>query len=322
MATIVITGGSGMVGTALTDSLTANGHFVIILSRATGNTAPLQESGRSNEQVQFAAWDIKKQTIQAGVIEKADYIIHLAGASVAQKRWTSKRKQEIADSRIQSAALLLKALRETKNSVKAVISASAIGWYGPDPAVPNPQPFTETDPADPSFLGATCRLWEASVDPISAMDKRLVKLRIGIVLSNKGGALAEFKKPLLAGIAAILGTGKQVVSWIHMDDLCRIVLHAIDNESVQGVYNAVAPQPVNNKELTLKMAKIVRGNWYLPVHVPALLLKWVLGEMSIEVLKSATVAADKIHKTGFTFLYPGIDAALNQLLKHAPDSEK
>jgi uncharacterized protein (TIGR01777 family) len=156
-------------------------------------------------------------------------------------------------------------------------------------------------------------LWEQSIEPITQLDKRLVKLRTGIALSNEGGAYAEFKKPLRFGIAGILGSGKQVISWIHMDDLCRMYIYAIENEKLSGSYNAVAPFPVDNKNLILKMANLVRGQFYIPAYLPKFLLKIILGEKSIEILKSTTVSCEKIKAAGFTFLYPSIDAALKEL---------
>jgi hypothetical protein len=140
-----------------------------------------------------------------------------------------------------------------------------------------------------------------------------VKLRTGIVLSNEGGALKEFKKPLRWGVAAILGDGKQMISWIHIDDLVRLYIAAIEDEALNGVYNAVAPKPVSNKELTMQLARVQKGNFFIPGYVPSFVLKLVVGEMSIEVLKSATVSCDKIHYTGFTFLHPTIEAALKNL---------
>ena len=295
-----------MIGRALTTLLLERGYDVIVLTRDAGTK-------KGSKGLCYAVWDVKQQTIDATALQQADYIIHLAGAGVADKRWSDKRKQEIVNSRTQSSALIVKALKEHSNKVKAVISISGIGWYGPDPVVPNPKPFVETDPVATDFLGETCRLWEESIEPVTLLGKRLVKLRTGIVLSNEGGALAEFKKPLRFGLAAILGSGSQVMSWIHTDDLCRIFLHALEDKQVSGVYNAVAPQPVNNKMLTLHLAKAVRGKFYLPVYIPSFLLKIVLGGMSIEVLKSATISARKIHCTGFDFAYPSIDAALNAL---------
>ncbi len=308
MLTVLITGGTGMIGSALSLLLTEKGYNVIIVSRG---KADRKQTGK----IAYAAWNVKEQTIDASAIKQADFIVHLAGAGVAEKRWTAKRKNEIVESRVQSSALLVKALKENENKVRAVISASAIGWYGADPVVPNPKPFLETEPADNEFLGDTCRLWEESIEPVTQLGKRLVKLRTGIVLSKSGGALREFIKPLKFGVAAILGNGKQVISWIHIDDLCRIYLQAIENEKMSGAYNAVAPQPVSNKQLTIQLAELMKPKFYIPVHIPVFVLKTVLGEMSVEVLKSATVCADKIRETGFIFLYPGVASALNVLLK-------
>jgi uncharacterized protein (TIGR01777 family) len=309
MPTVLITGGTGMIGKMLSALLLQKGYDVIILTRGTTDQKTAAVAGLT-----YALWDIQQQTIDATAVKKADFIIHLAGAGVADKRWTGKRKKEIVESRTQSSALLVKSLRENSNRVKAVISASAIGWYGADPTIPNPHPFTETDPADNEFLGETCRQWEESTGPVIQLGKRLVKLRTGIVLSETGGALNEFVRPLRFGIAAILGSGKQMISWIHIDDLCRIYLQAIEDENMEGVYNAVAPKPVSNKELTLQLGNAVRNKFYIPVYVPSPVLRLVLGEMSIEVLKSATVSAGKIRSAGFNFIFPSIEAAINQLI--------
>ncbi|HYE55842.1 MAG TPA: TIGR01777 family oxidoreductase [Chitinophagaceae bacterium] len=304
MATILITGGTGLIGTALSKLLQQRGYDVIILSRSVRPPA---------DGIRYAAWNIEEQTIDIPAIQQADHIIHLAGANVAGKRWTKKYKQEIVESRTRSAALLVKALRENPNKVQSVLSSSGIGYYGNDNPQSKQRGFIETDPADEGFLGQTCVQWEQSIQPVQALGKRLVTFRTGIVLDNNGGALQEFRKPLHAGIAAILGSGKQIVSWIHIDDICRLYCHAIENTSLNGVYNAVAHQPVNNRTLVLELAKRMRGKFYIPLYVPAFALKLALGEMSIEVLKSANVSNEKIRHAGFKFLYPSLEAALNQL---------
>ena len=303
MATIVITGGTGMIGTALSKTLTEKGHRVIILTR---------EAGKAKGKTEYKEWNVEKETIDATAITEADYIVHLAGANVADGRWAAKRKEEIIASRVKSGALLVKALHQYPNKVRAVISASAQGWYGPDPLVPNPRPFTETDPVHSDFLGTTCKAWEDAIAPVRGLGKRLVTFRIGIVLSKEGGAYAEFRKPVRWGAATILGSGQQVVSWIHIKDLVRLFTTAIENEQWEGVYNAVAPHPVTNKALVLQIAK-TRGKFFVPFPVPSFALKMALGEMSIEVLKSTTVSSQKVQGAGFDFQYPTITKAVAAL---------
>lgn len=305
MATVLITGGTGMVGRAITQLLLQQGYKVIVLTR---KIPALATPG-----IQYALWNVAAQTIDATAVQQADYIIHLAGEGVADKRWTEKRKKEIVESRTQSSALLIKTLQQTPHQVKAFISAAAQGWYGPDIANNNTG-FTENMPAATDFLGTTCQQWEASVAPVTALGIRLVKLRIGIVLGAAGGALPAFKKPVQMGVAAILSSGQQVISWIAVDDLSRMFLQAIENGTMYGAYNAAAPNPVTNKTLMLTLAKHLRGRFYIPIHVPAWVLKLMLGEMSIEVLKSVTLNVQKIQQTGFKFAYPTIEAALNKLL--------
>lgn len=306
-----------MIGTALSKLLIERAYQVIILTRnkKTSNLKhPAGPSGQTSN-LSYANWDIKKQTIDKEAIGKADYVIHLAGAGIADKRWTEKRKKEIRESRTNSSEFLVKSIREVPNNIKAVISASAVGWYGADPQIPNRNPFDESMPADKGFLGETCRLWEQSIEPVTALGKRLVKLRTGIVFSNDGGAFKEFKKPVRMGVAAILGNGKQVISWVHIEDISRMYLLAIENENMQGAYNAVAPYPVSNKKLMIELARRMKGRFYLPVHVPRFVLKLALGEMAVEILKSTTATSDKIHRSGFTFLFPSIESALNELIK-------
>lgn len=293
-----------MVGTALSQLLTEKGYRVIVLTR---NPSALKSPHKN---LSYARWDIKKKEIDIRAIQEADHIIHLAGAGVMDKKWDSTYKKEIVDSRVESAKLIAGSLQKNDNKVKAVISASAIGWYSPGNNL-----HTEDEPADPEFLGETCRIWEESIAPVKQLGKRLVTFRIGIVLSKKGGALVEFIKPLKFRIAAILGNGKQVISWIHIDDLCKMFLHAIENNNIAGVYNAVAPTPVTNKEMTLTLAKKLRGKFYLPVYVPSFILKIMMGGRSTEILKSANVSCQKILHTGFTFGFEKMEHAAEDLTR-------
>jgi len=316
METVLIAGGSGTIGRRLSELLLQRGYRVIVLSRKNsiselpGMYALQREYGR----LQLAHWDIGQKTIAADAISGTDYIINLAGAGIAEKRWTSKRKEAIRNSRTESCALIIEGLRKYSNKVKAVISASATGWYGPDIAG-NPIPaFTEGMPASHDFLGNTCKAWETSIAPVSLSGIRLVILRTGIVLGKTGGAFAEFRRPLHFRIATIFGSGRQMVSWIHEDDMCNIYLHALENIHMNGIYNAVAPHPVSNKALVTAIARQLYGKLYLPLKVPSFVLKIMLGEMAVEILKSTTVSCKKLTENGFIFRYPHLENAITGLL--------
>ena len=197
MQTVLISGGTGMVGRQLTKHLLKKGYQVIILTRK----IPFLKDANPN--ISYALWNLADQTIDSEAVQKASCLIHLAGAGVVDKKWTKVYKDEIANSRTQSSALIIKALSNHTHSIKTIISASAIGWYGEDPS-PNAKGFVEIDLAAKGFLGETCEKWEQSIEPVEKIGIRLVKLRIGIVLSNDGGALAEFKKPIQFGVAGII----------------------------------------------------------------------------------------------------------------------
>jgi hypothetical protein len=303
MDTAVITGGTGLIGRALSKFLESHGIQVIILSRNPKNHSSVSPG------IKYAAWNPEKQTINEEAIKNSKYIIHLAGAGVADKPWTEKRKKEILESRTLGSSLIINALKSIPNQVVSVVSASAIGWYGEN----NSGKSVETDPPASGFLGETCRAWESSIQPVQDQDKRLVILRTGIVLSNDGGAFPKFAKPIRYGIAGILGTGKQMISWIHIEDLCRIYMEAMLNPSWSGVYNAVAPNPVNNKTFTLELAKQMKGSFFIQMAVPNFMLRFLLGDRSVEVLKSSNVSGNKLKERGFQFIYPSIDAAFTDL---------
>ncbi len=306
MQTVTISGGTGMIGRKLTELLIQKDYHVIILTR----NKP-KEPAHPN--ISFARWDIKNNYIAENAIARADYIIHLAGAGVMDKRWTASYKKEIVNSRIESSNLLLEKFKQIPNKVKAILSASAIGWYGADKN--NNNSFTEGYPPGHDFLAQTCLLWENTVDKAYLQNIRVVKLRTGIVLSNEGGALVSFKKTLKFGIAGIPGSGKQICSWIHVDDLCRMYIYAMENAEMYGSYNAVAPNPVTLKRLILELAKLLKKKFFITINAPAFVLKLILGQRAVEILKSTTVSCSKIKNAGFTFLYPSLEAALNELTK-------
>jgi uncharacterized protein (TIGR01777 family) len=307
---VVITGGTGLIGSALTQLLTDKGYRVTIFTRDPQKAARKSKFGGD---VAYAAWGIDTRQMEEKVLTDADYIIHLAGVGVVDSKWTESYKRQIVDSRVKSGEMLVKFLIEKPNKVKAVVSSSAVGWYGADDD--RGTPFVETDPPDSGFLGETCRLWEGAMAPVARLGKRQVWLRTGIVLSTNGGALKEFMKPLHFFVAGIFGGGTQMISWIHIDDLCRMYLYALENENMNGVYNAVAPMPVSNMHLNLELGRQMKDGFFVPLPVPNFLLKLRLGDRTIEVLKSATVSAEKIKKEGFEFLYPTISRALRHLIK-------
>lgn len=291
------------MGRALARHFVASGLRVIICSRN-----PRKQLSPGPER--YAYWDPAKGVLDETALTEADYIVNLAGAGVVDHKWTDAYMQTIRESRLQSGRLIAEALKNKPHHVKAVVNASAIGWYGPDQ--PGRQtPFREEDPASDDFLGETCRAWEASIDPVGAIGVRLIKLRFGIVLAQEGGALAEFMRPLRFGLASVIGNGKQVMSWIGREDLCRMIIFALLESEISGVYNAVSPQPATNEGLNLALAGLMRGKFFLKMHVPAFIIRLILGSRSVEVLKSTTVSADKIRSAGFVFRYPELHKALS-----------
>lgn len=303
MQTIGITGGTGFVGSYICHLLTSQGHQVIIFTRGSRKS--------TSAQVSYAHWDPAARECDTAALGRLDAIVHLAGANLAGARWTEKRKKEIRDSRVAATDFLVQQLKAHAPNCKTMISASATGFYGPDR--PGLIPFTEDAPPYPDFLGELCKDWEAAARP-AADFLRLVIIRFGIVLGRETGAFAEFVKPMSFGIMPILGPGRQIVCWIHVEDLARLVCKALQDEKMLGVYNGVAPEPVTHKTLMKTIARI-KGGIKIPAPAPAFVLKLMLGEMSVEILKSTTVSAQKVLNTGFSYKFPAIDAAVKDLLQ-------
>lgn len=301
MKTVGITGGTGFIGRYLTEVLIDKGYKVLIFSRSARNHA--------SESVSYAHWDAEKGEIDKAALARLDGLVHLAGESIAEKRLTEKRKQEIINSRVHSTDFLVAQLKAHAPACKTLVAASAMGFYGPDR--PGTSPFTESAPPYDDFLGNTCRQWESAT--LQAKDfLRTVIIRIGIVLGKDGGAFPELSGSLSFGVMPILGGGKQVVSWIEVTDLARLFLFALENGAMSGVYNGVSPNPVSHRQLMHAIAK-EKGGLAIPMPVPAFVLKIALGEMSTEVLKSCTVSAAKTIAAGFNFDYPDINGALKKL---------
>jgi uncharacterized protein (TIGR01777 family) len=299
---ILITGGTGLVGTRLTEKLLERGYKVSYLSRHAGE-------GR----IKKYRWDLKTGYLDESAIKEADGIVHLAGAGVFDKRWTPEYKKEIMDSRIDSTSLLAEKLASVSHHVKSVICASAIGLYGFDTG---DAWQLESAPTGEGFLAEVTGQWEKAIAKIEATAIRTVKLRIGIVLSKTGGALKEMGTPVKYFIGSPFGSGKQYVSWIHIDDLCEQFIYALENDQMIGAYNAVAPDPVTNQTLIKEIAHTLKRPLWVP-NVPRFALKLVVGSEAADVLLGGNrVSSKKIADQGFKFTYPGLRLALEQLLQN------
>jgi uncharacterized protein (TIGR01777 family) len=298
---VLITGGTGLIGTRLAEMLIDSGYEVALLSREPAK----------NSHFQSFRWDPQAGTIDEAAVPYADYIVSLAGASVSDGKWTDERKRDIMTSRLGGLALLTRELAKPGHHVQAVISASAIGIYGDagDQLVTE-----ETPPALPThdFLADVANQWELAAAPIAALGIRTVIPRIGVVLSTEGGALPQIAKPVKLGAGAALGSGKQYMSWIHLDDICRLFIAMLEDPAWRGTYNAVAPYPATNQAFTEILAEVLHRPLILP-KVPAFGLKLAMGEMSEIVLASQRVSAGKVLAQGFTFEYPQLRGALEAL---------
>jgi uncharacterized protein (TIGR01777 family) len=297
---ILITGGTGLVGTVVTELALQTGYQVSFLSRST----------KSIPQVKVFQWDIAQKKIDIQAIEQADYIIHLAGAGVADKRWSDAYKQEILDSRIISTQLLQEAISKSIKKPKAIVAASAVGIYGFDTGDTLMQ---EDSRQGEGFLAEVTKKWEEELLKFENLGIRTVIMRIGIVLSTKGGALQKMMQPVQFFAGSALGSGKQYMSWIHIRDLARMFLFAIENEQIRGVYNAVGNTPVTNETLTKAIAKVMNKPLFLP-NVPEFALRLMLGEMASMVIGGNRVSNEKIVKAGFQYEFETLEEALKNLI--------
>ena len=291
MSKVLITGGTGLVGSRLTELLLEKNHEVIILSR------------NPKEQNEFK-WDIKNDFIDDKVFENIDYIIHLAGAGIADERWSDKRKKVIIDSRIETANLLFKKVKELNLNLKGFVSASGSGYYG---AVTSDKIFKETDKPGNDFLGEVCQKWEDAAHQFKALKVPVTILRTGIVLSKTGGALEKMKTPIISP----LGSGNQYLPWIHIDDLAEMYIYTIEN-NIEGVFNAVAPEHHTSKTFSKALAKNINRP-FIGVNVPSFSLKLMFGDMSQILLKGSRLSSKKIEKNGYPFRFKTLNKALSNL---------
>lgn len=302
---ILITGATGLLGGHLTRSLISKGCEVVWLVR---NPEHIRMPG-----IKAFRWSLKDGYVDPAALEGVSAVVHLAGANVGESRWTDKRKKEILESRTQGTALLAKALDTIPNQVRVVVSASATGYYGNHPAGMVMQEIT---PPGQDFLATVTSAWESAAAQLKSTERRLVVLRIGVVLSTAGGAVPKLSLPIKWMVGSPVGSGKQIISWIHAEDACELIAFAIRQESIQGVYNAAAPEVVSNTDFTRALARSLRRPLWLP-NVPAFALRMMLGEMADMVLGGAAVSSEKIQQAGFHFAFPDLTSALADLF---PDS--
>jgi uncharacterized protein (TIGR01777 family) len=299
MAKVLITGGTGLIGKALSKELLNNGHEVVHLSR----TAEGLKNGISTYK-----WDINSMQIDLKAFEGIDSIIHLAGAGIADKPWSADRKVEIVESRVNSAKLLKQGCIDTNTKLKSYISASAIGWY---PLIISEETFDETSPAGDGFLAEVCKQWEASSELFNDIAHQVARLRIGIVLAKDGGALPQMSLPVKLFVGAAVGHGTQAMPWIHLNDVSKMFLHVLENE-LTGTYNAVGPENATNEEFMQTIADVLEKPMLLP-NVPEFVLKLIFGGKANLISKGVRVSSQKIKETGFSYEYPTLNTALSHL---------
>jgi uncharacterized protein len=299
---VLITGGTGFIGKKMTALLIENGYSVSVLTRNDYKNTP---------DISYYKWNLSTQTIDENAVLNADFILHLAGEGIADKRWTTARKKAIVESRVQSVKLIYDVLKNNNKTLQAFVSASGIGIYG---GVNSEIICTESTPPVHDFLGSTCVKWEQVAATIADLKIRTVKIRTGLVMGRNEGFLKKLIPIFKYKLGSVLGSGKQYMPWIHIDDLCQMYLHALQNNLMSGAYNAAVNDATNNKKFSKTLAKCFGYSLWLP-KVPAFFLKIILGEMAVILLTGQRVSCDKIVETGFVFKYKNLKVALLDCLK-------
>lgn len=291
---ILISGASGLIGKAIANHLSQEGHQILSLLRNTITTP---------------YWDLEKKIIELGDNHKIDVVIHLAGENIAAGRWNQQKKDRILKSRVEGTKLIATFFSKAKYRPRVIISGSAIGIYGNR----GTEELTEESTKGSGFLSEVCAQWERSISSVSESGIRVVNVRFGMVLSSKGGALAKMLFPFKIGLGGIIGDGDQYISWISINDVVGVINHIINNENLSGPINVVSPNPVTNFNFTKVLGRILHRPTVLPL--PAFLAKLIFGEMAEELLLSSTkVSPNKLLKSGYSFQEPTLDIALAKLL--------
>ncbi len=294
---VLITGASGLIGNALRRSLSEDGHEPVSLVR------------RAPENPHQASWDPMAGEIDLGPAVPLDAVLHLAGENLASGRWTNDKKARIRDSRVHGTGLVARAIAGLSPQPSVFVAASAIGYYGDR----GDEELTETSPFGSGFLPDTCAAWEAAAGPACSAGIRTVHIRIGVVLSGEGGALARMLLPFKLGFGGRLGSGHQYISWIAIQDLVRIFRFVIGSNHIAGPINGVAPSPIRNRCFTRALGTVLHRPTILPT--PALALRLCLGEMAQDLLLSSTrVLPERLSQEGFEFKYGDLEAALRAQL--------
>lgn len=300
MKKILITGGTGLVGTALTEKLLEKGYEVNWLSR----------SKTSNSKVNTYIWNLDDNYIDMKTFENVHHIIHLAGANIAAKRWTKSYKNTIRKSRIDTSQLLFDYVKKHTPPLETFISASAVGYYG---TFTSKETLTEDSPEGKDFLANVCIDWENKAKQFENLGIRTVIIRTGVVISEKGGALPQLQKPIKWGLGAPLSNGKQYMPWIHLDDLVNTYVKAIEDSNMSGSYNGTAPEAITNKELTAQLAKHFNKPLWIPC-VPKSILKLLLGERATILLKGTHIIPQRLLlQEDFSFQYPTFERIVKTL---------
>ena len=296
----VLITGTGLVASHLSEQLSNRGIDHVFMS----------SSKDEHLGIKCYRWNIERSEIDDEALDGITHIVHLAGARIADKRWTVSRKKELMDSRIATAGLLFNTAKDNQIQLAAFISATAIGYYG---AVTSEKTFTEDDPAGNDFLSEICVAWEEAADRFNEINARVVKIRTAIVLAASHSALQKLAKPIINGIGGPLGNGDQYFPWIHIDDLVQVYIEAITNKEFQGVYNASSPNETTNRKLSELIAKVL-GKKLLVKSIPAAAIKLAFGELSISLLEGSRVSSQKLISAGFTFKHPDLEESLRGLL--------